>query len=190
MVKVKKFIRVLGVDDGFFVPGKKGSALLVGVVFRLDGCVEGILSTRVRVDALDATRKIVKMLLDSKFAEQVSFILLSGANVAGFNIIDVGRLSEKTGKPVIVVQRRKPDMRKIFLALKKFSDFEERKGLFEGLGEIHSFKNIFFQCHGVGAGEAEALLSKCIFHSNIPEPLRLAHLIASGTTMGQSTRPK
>ncbi len=187
---MKDFIRVLGIDDGYFKPKFSSKAVLVGVVFRLDGCVEGIVSEKISVDGLDATAKIVKMVLNTKYKEQISFILLSGANFAGFNVVDIKKLYSKTGLPVIAVQRKKPWMERIFSALKNFPDFEKRKKLFERMGEIHPFKNIFFQCFGIDTEQARELLSKTLFYSSIPEPLRLAHLIASGTTTGESTRPK
>lgn len=187
---MKNFVRVLGVDDGFFVPRSRGNCLLAGIVFRLDGCVEGILSSQCEIDGFDATQKISRMVSASKYSGQISVILLLGSNFAGFNVVDAKKLFEETGKPIVVVQRRKPDFKKIFFALEKLPRPAERKKLFQGLGELYSFKSIFFQCFGIPAEQARSILKKCLFYSNIPEPLRLAHLVASGTTIGESTRPK
>lgn len=185
---LKRLIRVVAFDDGSFKPRTKQFTFLVGVVYRPDNRVEGVISTKIRVDSLDATRKIISLLKGSRFLQQVRFVLLDGVNFAGFNIVDIGELSGKLSKPVLVVFRRRPNMRRIGLALARFRDREKRMRLIEKAGEIHKAKNVYFQFHGTDAGTARQVISRCTVHSNMPEPLRLAHLIASGMTRGQSTR--
>lgn len=185
---MKGSIRVLGVDDGFFKPKKKGKAALVGVVFRLDGRIEGIVKREINVDGLDCTSKIIQM-CSGKFKDQIQCILLDGINFAGFNIVDVERLFKKTNKPIINVFRKMPRMKLIEKALSGFKDSSKRMKLIEKAGPIHAFKRIFFQCHGIEPGEAKKLLKKTIFYSNLPEPVRIAHLVASGVTIGESTHP-
>ena len=186
---MKQNIRVLAVDDGFFKPGKKGETILVGVVFRLDGRIEGMLKQTVKVDGLDSTAKIIKMCNKSKFRDQIQAVLLDGINFAGFNIVDVERLYKKTHFPIINVFRKMPRMHLIENALEKFKDSKKRLKLIEKAGEIHRFKNIFFQCHGIKPQEARKLLKKTVFFSNLPEPVRIAHIVASAVTLGESTHP-
>jgi len=186
---VKQLPRVLAIDDGYFKPRQKGKAILVGVVSRLDGRIEGILSTDVKVDGLNSTLRIASMLSKSKFRQQVSFILLDGVNFAGFNIVDVEKLHKKLGIPVIIVFRKMPRMQKIKRALEKFKDKKKRMQLIRNAGEIHKFNSIHFQFHATDLKTAKTVLRKTIKYSNLPEPLRLAHLIASGVSLGESTRP-
>ena len=186
---MKKLLRVLAIDDGYFKPRQKGKALLVGVLSRLDGRLEGIVSTTVKVDGLDSTAKIAEMIQKSKFKSQASFLILDGINFAGFNIVDLPLLSKKLATPVIAVQRKKPRMQRIEKALDKFKDKKKRMKLIEKAGEIHPSGKIFFQCSGTDRKTVKTVLAKTTKYSNIPEPLRLAHMIASGTTLGESTRP-
>jgi len=186
---VKGLLRVLAIDDGYFKPKKKGKALLVGIISRLDGRIEGVLSTSVSVDGLDSTSKIIKMLEKSKFKQQANFIILDGLNFAGFNLVDLQKLSEKLGIPAIAVQRKKPRMQKIEKALSGFKDKKKRMKLIKKAGKVHKGKKVFFQCTGADAKTVKTVLTKTTKYSNLPEPLRLAHLIASGLTLGQSTRP-
>ena len=186
---LKPFIRVIGIDDGSFKPKTKGTTVLIGVVFRVDNRIEGILSRNVRIDGLDSTQKIIAMAGTSKYAGQVSFILLSGVNFAGFNIVDVEGLHAATRLPVIIVFRKQPDFEKIECALRSFRDRKKRFALIGKAGPIRSFRSIFFQCVGCDEKTAKKILRKCAYHSNLPEPVRLAHLIASGVTLGQSTHP-
>lgn len=186
---MKHLLRVLAIDDGYFKPRQKGETILVGVVSRLDSQIEGILSTKVQVDGLDSTKQISSMLLNSKFSNQISFILLSGLNFAGFNIVDLKKLFARTGIPIIIVFRKMPRMHKIEAALGKFRDWKKRMNLIAQAGEIFHCSKIHFQVHGTDAKTAASVLRKTIKHSNLPEPLRLAHLIASGVSIGESTRP-
>ena len=186
---MKGLLRVLAIDDGFFKPRQKGKVLLAGVVSRLDNRIEGIVSTTVSVDGLDSTRKIIEMLEKSKFKSQVNFLILDGLNFAGFNIVDLPKLSKKLGIPAIAVLRKRPRMQKIEKALSSFKDKSKRMKLIEKAGEIHTGKKIFFQCAGADRKTVKTVLAKTTKWSNLPEPLRLAHLIASGTTIGESTRP-
>ncbi|MBN2067451.1 MAG: DUF99 family protein [Candidatus Diapherotrites archaeon] len=186
---MKKLPRVLAIDDGFFRPRQKGRAILVGVVSRLDNRIEGILSGEVNVDGLDSTQKIISMLAKSKFKQQVSFLILDGVNFAGFNIVDVDRLFKRLSVPIIIVFRKMPRMEKIEKALGNFKDGKKRLKLIAKAGEIHSFNSIHFQVKGTDAKTAKSVLRKTIKYSKLPEPLRMAHLIASGVSIGESTRP-
>ena len=180
--------RVLGIDDGYFKPRSKGKCLIVGVLASKNR-VEGIISTHVRIDALDSTQKIIQMIKSSRFKEQASFLILSGLNFAGFNFADVEKLHASLGIPIIIVLRKKPDFKRIERALSRFKDRKKRLLLMEKAGPVFKAENIFFQCFGCEKKEAESILKRFSLNSNLPEPVRLAHLIASGLSLGESTKP-
>jgi len=108
---IKKEMRVIGIDDAPFNKFKKGKVLIVGAVFRGGSFLDGILSTKVDVDGDDATKNIIKMINKSKFKPQLQCIFLDGIAVGGFNVIDVKELNKRTKIPVIVIIRRKPNLR-------------------------------------------------------------------------------
>jgi len=186
---LKKLPRILAIDDGSFKPRQKGKALLLGIVSRLDNRVEGIVTTSVSVDGLDSTRKIIKMLKESKFKPQVKYIMLDGINFAGFNFVDLPKLNKELGIPVIAVLRKKPRIERIESALQHFKDKKKRLKLIEKAGEVKQGKKIFFQCCGCDEKTVKTILAKTTKCGNLPEPLRLAHLAASGVSLGESTRP-
>ena len=189
MPRMKPFARVLGIDDGFFKPCTKGKTILVGVVYRFGHIVEGIVSSEIKVDALDSTAKIISLAKNKKFYSQISFIILSGINFAGFNIADVKKIFLETKIPIIIVFRKKPKMEKFLSALKKVPSFKKRLSMVREAGPFYEYKNFFFQLYGCSEKEARKVFGKTILHSNMPEPVRLAHLIASGVSIGESTRP-
>ena len=182
---VKKEIRVIGIDDSPFDKFKDSKILVVGVVMRGGSWVDGILSTKVIVDGNDSTKKIIEMINKCKFKPQLQCIFLDGIAVAGFNVIDVKELSKKTKLPVIIIIRKKPDIENIKKTLIKIKKQEKIK-LIEKAGDIVQVDDIFVQLTGIDLEQTRKILKIVCTRSLIPEPLRLAHLIASGVTVGES----
>lgn len=182
---VKKEIRVIGIDDAPFDKFKNKKVLVVAVVMRGGSWVDGILSTKVTVDGNDSTRKIIEMINKCKFKPQLQCIFLDGIAVAGFNVIDVQELNRKTKLPVIVIIRRMPDIDNIKKTLIKISKKQKIK-LIEKAGDVMQVDDIFIQLTGINLDTARKILKIVCTRSLIPEPLRLAHLIASGVTVGES----
>ncbi|MEM4598284.1 MAG: DUF99 family protein [Candidatus Diapherotrites archaeon] len=187
----EKNIRAIGIDDGFFKPRQSGNTKIVAVLMRADSRIEGILFSDVTVDGLDSTQRIIEMLCSNrpKFIGQAKAIFLSGVNFAGFNIVDIDGLYSVLKTPIIVVFRKKPRMQKIREALKCFTDSSKRMGLIKKAGRIYRTDKIFFQCKGIKPKHAKAFIKIFSLHSNLPEPVRVAHLIASASTLGRSTSP-
>jgi endonuclease V-like protein UPF0215 family len=183
---IKPEIRVLGVDDGAFTPRVKGLVPVVGAVFRGGYWLDGVMHTKVKVDGFDATGKIASMILNSPHYEQLRVIMLNGITFAGFNIADIKKLNAKTRLPVIAVTREKPDFAQIREALKNLSKSEERWKAMLNAGEIFKVctktrgEKIYMQISGVFEEDAKKILQLTSTRSNIPEALRVAHLIASG----------
>ena len=182
---VKKEIRVIGIDDSPFNKFKDSKVLVVGVVMRGGSWIDGILSTTVNVDGDDSTKRIMEMVNKCKFKPQLRCIFLDGIAVAGFNIIDVEELNNKTNLPVIVVIRRMPNINNIKNTLIKINKKEKIK-LIEKAGNVIQIDDIFIQLSGIDLGQAKKILKVVCTRSLIPEPIRLAHLIASGVTIGES----
>jgi endonuclease V-like protein UPF0215 family len=183
---VKPEIRVLGVDDGVFTPHVKGSALIVGVVFRGGLWLDGVMHTKVRVDGLDATRKIASMIIGSPHHKQLRVIMLDGVTFAGFNVVDIKKLSAETGLPAIAVTRDKPNFAEIRQALENLPHSEKRWSAIRGPGELFEVctrsenVKVYMQTAGVCEEDARRILQVTSTRSSIPEALRVAHLIASG----------
>jgi endonuclease V-like protein UPF0215 family len=184
---MKAQARVLGIDDSCFDKFKTRTVLIAGVVSRLDGYVEGILSTTVQVDGVDSTTKIAKMIKSSRFRTQLKAVMLHGFTLAGFNIVDIYALNKKIKIPVICVLRKQPNERKVLNALKKLKKNKEKKiRLFKKVGKLEKFHGIYFKAVGIDSQHAKKLIQKTTHRGNMPEPVRLAHLIASGTSRGES----
>jgi endonuclease V-like protein UPF0215 family len=182
---VKKEIRVIGIDDSPFNKFKDKKILVVGVVMRGGSWIDGILSTKVSVDGNDSTKRLISMVNKCKFKPQLQCIFLNGIAVAGFNVIDVRELSKKTKLPVIIVIRRMPDIETIKKTLIKINKKQKIK-LLEKAGKVISINNIYIQLTGIDFEKARRILKIVCTRSLLPEPLRLAHIIASGVVSGES----
>jgi endonuclease V-like protein UPF0215 family len=185
---IKPEIRVLGVDDGMFTPHVKGSALIVGVVFRGGWWLDGVMSTRVEVDGFDATSKIASMVNGSPHHKQLRVIILDGVTFAGFNIVDIKKLFAETQLPVIAVTRDEPDFDDIHKALKNLPRSEARWKAVRNAGKITKVytrsrkESVYMETAGIHEEDAEKIIRLTSTRSSVPEPLRVAHLIASGTS--------
>ena len=182
---LKQEIRVIGIDDSPFDKFRDKKTLVVGVVMRGGLYVDGILSSKVSVDGNDATTKIIEMINKCKFKPQLQCIFLNGIAVAGFNIINVKELNKKTNLPVIVVIRRNPDIKNIKKTLIKIK-MKNKIELLKKAGKVEKFGDIFVQLAGITFENAQKILKIVCTRSLIPEPIRLAHLIAQGVVLGES----
>ncbi|MDI6846690.1 MAG: DUF99 family protein [Candidatus Bathyarchaeia archaeon] len=183
---IKPEIRVLGVDDGVFTPHMKGLVPVVGVVFRGGYWLDGVMHTKVEVDGFDATSKIASMILNSPHYKQLRVLMLNGVTFAGFNVVDIKKLNMKTKLPVIAVTREKPNFAEIREALKNLPKSEERWKAILNAGKIFEVstrsesEKIYMQISGILEEDARKILQLTSTRSNVPEALRVAHLIASG----------
>lgn len=186
---VKPEIRILGIDDSSLL---KEKVMIVGTVFRGGDWIDGVLRSEITRDGLDATEVIVTMIKKSKHYAQLRVIMLDGITYGGFNVVDIQELYRETGLPVIVIMRSCPDFEKIRSALGHFSDGEARWDIIKKAGKIEKLftgRNgtpVYIQKAGIGSKSAEKIIRLTSIRSSIPEPLRVAHLIATGIIFGES----
>lgn len=187
---IKDEVRILGIDDAPFTPRIKGKTMIVGVVFRGGSYMDGVLRSEVTVDGVDSTDKVVEMVKNTKFKD-IRVIMLDGLGFAGFNLVDIERLYDETGLPVIAVVRSMPDFESIGEAIKKLPHREYYQKCIEKAGrprkvETKGGKHIYIQHRGITFNDAREIVQLSSTRSLIPEPLRAAHLIASGIVLGES----
>jgi endonuclease V-like protein UPF0215 family len=204
-------VNVIGFDDGPFAREHRGRVVLVGAVCsgtRLDGVVSG----HVQRDGTDATRRMIELIRGSQFEAHIRAVILQGIAVGGFNVVDVHELSAALGVPVLVVIRHQPDLDAMRRAL--FSDVPrmrprvrgaarkwrliEKAGPAEPLAAgrranralptgVHpEGARLWVQRVGLSAEDARALVAATTLHGHLPEPIRVAHLIAGGVASGRS----
>jgi endonuclease V-like protein UPF0215 family len=176
----------VGIDDGPFLSRRLGGSTTPLVVAQLNG--PHLVKARaawISVDGLDATSVASRLL--SSLQLQDSPILLAGATFAGFNIINPRVLQRKFRTPTIIVIGSRPNNRAVKRALvRHFPDWKRRWRVLSSLGplrQVRAFRNegpVFYEAFGCADNEARRILKEWAFVSRVPEPLRVAGLVARG----------
>jgi uncharacterized protein len=186
---VKPEARVLGIDDGPFQWGD-AQADVVGVLMRGGSYVEAVLRTRVAVDGDDATAVLAQLVGRSRYHAQVQVVMLDGVALGGFNVVDLDALHGAIERPILTVTRDPPDKEAIEAALRKhLPDAERRLALLQRhpLERVETAHNpVWVKRVGLGEQDARDIVRATTVRGALPEPLRLAHLIAAAIHFGES----
>ena len=185
---MKDEARVLGIDDGYFLKHGGKNVLVVGAIIRGNKGLEGVLSCHITKDGSDSTKRLIGLVNGSRHKNQLRYIMTNGTTLGGFNLLDINELYEKTRVPVLAVLRKRPDQQKVERALSHLPDKRKRLDKIRKAGQIYSHRRLYFQMAGLSEREAKELIDKTVKIGNLPEPVRIAHLIASGVTYGESTK--
>lgn len=183
---IKPEIRILGIDDGKFVPHSKNQAVVVGVIYRGGYWLEGVMSTHITVDGFDGTSRLSSMITSSPHYRQIRIVFLNGVTFAGFNVVDIKELNANTRLPVVAVTQKKPNLSKVHLAVNILSRSDERWQAILNAGDIFAIKaqrgnkQVYVEVAGIPIEIAEKIIMLTSTRSNIPEALRVAHIVASG----------
>ena len=150
--------------------------------------IECVLRSQVSVDGTNATSICKELVENTRHRKQLRAMMLDGIALGGFNVVNIQELYSATNLPIITVTRDNPDFEKIENALRKnFEDWEDRLILMKK-GELHrietSHNPIYVKCAGISLAETKEIIKLSTIRGVIPEPIRVAHLIASGVTRG------
>jgi endonuclease V-like protein UPF0215 family len=184
---VKREIRILGVDDARFQRGRDEWTRLIGVVYRGGEWMEGCMQVPIRVDGDDATEKLAEMVKSSSHYGQLRVIMTRDSIVGGANVLNLPILFQETGLPVIAVSDSKPDMTRVKKAFKRIhpDSWENKYDSLEKSGPIRPVESrpgravVYVQWAGLSLEQTVELVQKTATRSRIPEPIRVADLIAS-----------
>jgi len=177
----KKGIRALGVAECFRRRASRKS-ILAGVVVRADMLVDGFSFATATVGGLDATEAVIR-LYERLGRQDVNVLMLNGCVISWYNVIDLHEVAERTGKPLIcVTYEPSPGLEKYFAEYFP-GDWRERLAIYERNGprtcvKLRTGHEVFIRAIGLDEDEAVRVLNKFTLHGRVPEPLRLARLLA------------
>ncbi len=186
---MKSGIRVLAIDDSSF-SFSDDQVTLVGVLVRSPNYMEAVIVDHCTVDGDDATDAVVRMVEGTRYREQVRMVLIDGAALGGFNIVDIDQVVERTGVPCVTVTRALPDMASVEVALlNRFSDARRRLSLITSheITPVDTGHNpLQVSVAGMAVEDAARMIRAMVVCGALPEPLRMAHLIATALVSGES----
>ncbi len=184
----KPGIRALGVAESFREGSK--SSVLAGVVMRRDMVVDGVAIGRTSVGGDDATSSIVALYRRLR-RNDVNLVMVSGAVLSLYNIVDVDGLSRRVRVPVVCLTYK--ETRGIEDAIRRHfpGSSEEKLAAYRALGarkrvRLASGHDVFVRTAGVGDAEAASVLDAFSLQGSVPEPVRVARLLARAVS---ATRP-
>lgn len=187
---IKEQSKVIGWNEGPFDFGQEEPTPLVGVITRGGGVVDGVLTKEIVVDGLNGTHLLSNAINESKHREELRLVVLAGITLAGFNVVDISKLSEKTNLPVLSVTRGRVNLESFKSALENLPNFQQRWKAVSNAGEISEYElhghRIYYQTANLSVSEAERALEVTATHSVLPEPIRLAGMIATSLVRGES----
>lgn len=176
----KKGIRVLGLAESF--NQKDLSSNWSGIVMRRDLVVDGVSFGSSTIEGNDATDNIVSMWkkLDRN---DIGCIFLDGLVVSMYNIIDGRSLCEITGLPVVAITFRDSKGLERSIRYHFCTQSTDRIRRYNMLGDrepvlLKTGKKIFIRYWGSSYEIVTTLLNSFTLQGSIPEPIRLAKLIA------------
>ena len=176
--------KIVGVDDGAFHVRRDavGSAIIVAVLFR-GSRISATRIGRIAIDGTDATSVLITLLRTMAY----EVVMLSGISFGGFNLVDIERLAGETRKPVIAVIGGRPNNTAVQQALRgHFKDWKLRWRIVLNAGALYSCRplprepKVYFEAKGCSPGAARKLIASASTISRLPEPLRVAGLLARG----------
>ncbi|MDD3217532.1 MAG: DUF99 family protein [Methanoculleus sp.] len=176
----KPGLRALGIAESY--SGREQSTL-AGIVMRKDLRIDGAAFARVTVGGMDATDAVIGIVTDLA-RRDINLIMISGSVIAWYNIIDPAAVQDATGLPVIVTTYEESeglaeDIRR------HFPDDAGRLAAYQRLGDrtpipLHTGYTLFIRPYGISHGDAAKVCNDFTHEGRVPEPLRVARLIARG----------
>jgi endonuclease V-like protein UPF0215 family len=185
----KKATRALGISESF-VKHESQKSVLAGVVMRVDGAIDGFAFAETTVGGMDATEKVIEM-YGTLDRDDINLLLLNGCVISWYNVIDLQRVAEETSRPLICVTYEESEgLEKYFEELFP-QDWKERVEIYHRNKtrtsmNLNTGYTVYVRFIGMGEEEAKTILNKFTTHGAVPEPLRVARLLARTTSKFRS----
>ena len=176
----KKGLRGLAIAESFTQTSEK--SILAGIVMRRDFVIDGFVFGNATISGDDATEEILNM-YDKLGRPDISYLLISGIIISMYNMIDVKKIHQTLRIPVIgvtyedsegiqdAIKHHFPDNYE--LKIKEYEKLEQREKI-----SLHTSYDVYVRNEGCTIDEVKHLLDELTLQGGLPEPLRVAQLLA------------
>jgi endonuclease V-like protein UPF0215 family len=178
----KPAVRALGIAESFV--RSRPASIIAGVVMRADLRVDGLAYAKATVGGDDGTEAVLSLYRQLDRSD-VNALILSGAALSWFNIIDLQEVFEETQRPLVcLTYEESPGLEKyIHEYFPCPEEKEEKLRRYRALGVRHSLRlktgyEVFVRTFGASLDEARIMLNKFTRDGRVAEPVRLARLAA------------
>jgi uncharacterized protein len=176
----KKGLRGIAIAESF--RESDTTSKLAGVVMRRDFIIDGFVFGHATLEGDDATESILTMY--SKLNRQdISFMMISGLIISLYNIVDIKKLWNELKIPIVGVTYEESEGIEDALKHHFPNSYESKMVQYRKLGPrikilLHTGHNLYVRVEGCQPKEAEQLVDAFTLQGSIPEPLRIAQLLA------------
>jgi endonuclease V-like protein UPF0215 family len=151
-------------------------------MMRADLIIDGIIWDKIAIQGTDSTDIIIEMINRLSRTDFAS-ILLRGTVIAGYNIVDLTLLHETFKLPVISVTSEPQENLRDHLLHTFPSKWKQRWAVAHRNGDpqalsLETGSKVFLQWKGCNWSEVQGLIRRLTRFGGIPEPLRVARLLA------------
>jgi len=177
----KKGVRALGIAESFRKSQSKRS-VLAGVVMRSDLIIDGFIFGSAEIEGDDATDEIVGM-FQRLNRNDINVIMLGGSVISMYNIIDIDSLGNRTNIPVISITFEESEGLEPHIKHHFPDSWEKKLSAYNRLGareavRLHTNYVVYIRPYGISIEVSKRILDKFTIQGAIPEPIRLARLLA------------
>jgi hypothetical protein len=177
----KKGVRALGIAESFRKSQSKRS-VLAGVVMRSDLIIDGFIFGSAEIGGDDATDEIVGM-FQRLNRNDINVIMLGGSVISMYNIIDIDSLGNRTNIPVISITFEESEGLEPHIKHHFPDSWEKKLSAYNRLGareavRLHTNYVVYIRPYGISIEVSKRILDKFTIQGAIPEPIRLARLLA------------
>ncbi|WP_158058698.1 endonuclease dU [Halorussus halophilus] len=186
---MKSGVRALGVAESY----RGDDSTLAGAVVRASRVVDGLAYETCTVGGTDATDAIVQ-LFHALNREDVRYLLLAGIALSWYNVVDLRRLHEELGHPVISVTfEESPGLDAALEAEFEGEDLETRRETLHAQPPrerlVVNDQTVFVRAVGIEDSEARDVVRGFTPEGGRPEPLRVARFAArAGDELRRNTK--
>jgi len=151
-----------------------------------DDLVEAVAIDRFPVDGDGVTQHLGDWIEGLRGFPALQAILLGGITIAGLAVVDVHALHARLGLPVLVATRRDPARSRVGEALEAAGHADRLAIVQRTPPALACGPGLFLAAAGTTAEEARRILRATLRKAALPEPLRIAHLVARALVDGES----
>ena len=174
----KRGLRALGIAESF---SGRTISTMAGVVMRKDLRIDGSALASLTVGGMDATGAVLSIIASLE-RRDINVVMVSGSVVAWYNILDPEAIFGKTGLPLIIVTYEDSEGLEEDI-VRHFPGDEERLGAYRNLGHrvpvhLRDGAQVFIRATGLSHEDAARILRDFTRDGKVPEPVRVARLVA------------
>jgi uncharacterized protein len=177
---------ILGIDDAPFNKRQERPVRIVAVLMEGNDLVEGMAVGEFPVDGADATGFLATWIKAMRWQPALQGVVLGGITLAGLGLVDLEDLAKRIAVPALAVTRRPTAKSRVGAALTAAGLEDRLPVIGRSPAAIRVRPGLYMAFAGADREHAIALIEATLLKSRMPEPLRLAHLIASALERGQS----